>query len=341
MEHEFGIDTFGDVTHDAAGHRLSHAQVVRNVVEEGVLADQVGLHSIGLGEHHRDDYAVSAPEILLAAIAARTRTLRLGTAVTVLSSDDPVRVHERFATLDAVSGGRAEIMVGRGSFTESFPLFGHDLADYEQLFEEKLALFATLRQGGRTSWEGKLTQSLDAVTLYPPFEHGPLTTWVAVGGSPQSVVRAAQYGFPLMLAIIGGPASRFAPFADLHRRALSEFGLEPQPVGYHSPGHVADTDDQAREELYGPWADNVGRIGAERGWGAPSRAQFEQEVSHGALVVGSPETVARKIADGLTALGAQRFHLKVSNGPLSHESILRSIELYGTKVVPLVRDMLA
>lgn len=341
MELEFGIDTFGDVTRDLSGQRLHPAQVVRNVVEEGVLADQVGLHAIGIGEHHRDDFAVSAPDMVLAAIAARTTTLRLATAVTVLSSDDPVRVHERFATLDALSDGRAEIVVGRGSFTESFPLFGLDLADYEELFEEKLALFVRLREGGPVSWQGQHTQTLVDATVHPPMEHGPLKTWVAVGGSPQSVVRAAHHGLPLMLAIIGGPVARFAPFADLHRRALTEFGKDPQPVGYHSYGHVADTDERAQAEFYAPYTEQVVRIGRERGWGAPSRAQFENELAHGSMAVGSPETVARKIADGMRALGAQRFHLKVSTGALSHERLMRSIELYGTRVVPLVRELLA
>lgn len=341
MDYELGIDTFGDVTHDLSGRRLHPAQVVRNVVDEGVLADQVGLHSIGIGEHHRDDFAVSAPEMLLAAIAARTERIRLATAVTVLSSDDPVRVHERFSTLDALSNGRAEIVVGRGSFTESFPLFGYDLADYEDLFEEKLALFARLRDGGPVSWEGRHTATLTNATVFPPMEHGPLPTWVAVGGSPQSVVRAAHYGLPLMLAIIGGPVARFAPFADLHRRALAEFGQAPQPIGYHSYGHVAETDEQAAEEIYDAWHEQVTRIGGERGWGRPSREQFENEVAYGSMAVGSPETVARKIADGLRSLGAQRFHLKVSTGRLAHERLLRSIELYGTRVVPLVRDMLA
>ncbi len=338
---ELGIDTFGDVTRGADGAFLSHAQVVRNVVNEGVLADEVGLDFIGVGEHHRDDFAISSPEMVLAAIAARTKRIHLGSAVTVLSSDDPVRVYERFATLDALSNGRAEIILGRGSFTESFPLFGYDLADYEALFDEKLALFSALRTEQPVTWEGKLTQNLDAVTLYPPIEHGTLKAWVAVGGSPQSVVRAAHHALPLMLAIIGGPVDRFAPFADLYRRALEEFGHEPLPVGYHSFGHVAATDAQAVDEFYDAWYANVSRIGAERGWSRPTRASFEHELKHGSMAVGAPETVARKIAAGVKALGAARFDLKVSTGPMAHEVISSSIELYGTKVAPLVRDMLA
>lgn len=342
MTHEFGIDTFGDVTAGPDGALLSHAQTVRNVVEEGVRADEVGLDFIGIGEHHRDDFAVSAPEMVLAAIAARTENIHLGSAVTVLSSDDPVRVHERFATLDALSSGRAEVILGRGSFTESFPLFGYRLEDYEDLFEEKLALFAKLRKEQPVTWQGTHTQDLADVTLYPPVESGALTTWIAVGGSPQSVIRAAHHDLPLMLAIIGGPVDRFAPFADLYRRALAEFGAtETNPIGYHSYGHVADTDEQAMEELYEPYTAQVARIGAERGWGRPSRASFEHEAQHGSMAVGSPETVARKIAAGMAALGATRFDLKVSTGPLAHEKIMHSIELYGEKVVPLVRDMLS
>ena len=341
MELEFGIDTFGDVTATEDGTLLPHDQVVRNVVEEGVLADQVGLDAIGIGEHHRDDFAVSSPEMVLAAIAARTERLKLASAVTVLSSDDTVRVFERFSTLDAISAGRAEIVVGRGSFTESFPLFGYSLSDYEALFEEKLAMFAQLIRGGRQNWEGALTQTLQNVELFPPLADGPLKTWVAVGGSPQSVVRAANYGLPLMLAIIGGPAHRFAPFADLHRRALEEMGHGPQPVGFHTYGHVAPTDDEAREQLFPAWLEQSRRIGGERGWGNMGREHFDQEASHGAMAIGSPETVARKIADGMRALGATRYQLKVSAGRLSHEAIMRSIELYGTQVVPLVKDMLA
>ncbi len=339
---EFGIDTFGDVTREN-GELISHAQTVRNVVEEGVLADQVGLHSMGIGEHHRDDFGISSPEMVLAAIAARTEKLKLASAVTVLSSDDPVRVYERFATLDALSNGRAEVVLGRGSFTESFPLFGFDLKDYEPLFEEKLELFARLRNsnGKPLSWKGTLTQNLDDVVLYPPIEQGKLTTWVAVGGSPESVVRAARHGLPLFLAIIGGPVARFAPYADLHRRALEQFGLPSQPVAYHSYGYIAETDEEAKETFYEPYLKQTRRIGRERGWGEVTRQHFEQEFRTGSMAVGSPETVARKVAEGMKSLGAQRFHLKVSTGELSHEQIMKTIELYGTKVAPLVREMVA
>jgi alkanesulfonate monooxygenase SsuD/methylene tetrahydromethanopterin reductase-like flavin-dependent oxidoreductase (luciferase family) len=221
---EFGLDTFGDVTVDGAGNRLTQAQVIRNVIEEGVLADRLGIDNFGVGEHHRDDFAISAPEVVLAAIASRTQRIRLGTAVTVLSSDDPVRVFERFATLDAISSGRAEITLGRGSFTESFPLFGYDLADYERLFSEKLDLFAQVLTEEPVSWEGSIRAALRNQHVYPKTEGGRIRTWIGVGGSPESVVRAAQYGFPLVLAVIGGSPARFAPFIDLYHRALREFG---------------------------------------------------------------------------------------------------------------------
>src|SRR5919199_2718284 len=239
---EFGLDTFGDVTVGATGAHLSQAQVIRNVVEEGVLADQLGIDAFGVGEHHRPDFAISAPELVLAAIASRTDRIRLGTAVTVLSSDDPVRVFERFATLDAISGGRAEITLGRGSFTESFPLFGYDLADYERLFSEKLDLMARLLTEDAVTWEGSVRAALRDQHVYPKTESGHIRTWIGVGGSPESVVRAAQYGFPLVLAIIGGDPVRFAPYVELYRRGLREFGHAPQPVAVHSPGFIAQTD---------------------------------------------------------------------------------------------------
>ena len=341
---DLGLDTFGDVTVDAEGRPLSPARVLRDVVAEAELADRVGVDFIGLGEHHRPDFAISAPEVVLAAIAGRTQRIRLGTAVTVLSSDDPVRVYERFSTLDAVSGGRAEVILGRGSFTESFPLFGYSLDDYEVLFEEKLAIFAALRDADRTGeparWKGTVRPPLDGVRVYPPVERPPLSTWVGVGGSPESVVRAARYGFPLTLAIIGGDPRRFMPYVDLYHRTLSQLGRELLPIGVHSPGHLAETDAQAREELWPAYEVMRNRIGAERGWGPTSRAEFESEIAAGSLYVGSPETVARKIAATVRALGASRFDLKYSAGTLRHELLLRSIELYGRRVIPLVRQLL-
>ena len=341
---ELGIDTFGDVTRDADGHPLPHAQVIRNLVDEAVLADEVGIDFIGVGEHHRADFAVSSPEMVLAAIAGRTQRIRLGSAVTVLSSDDPVRVFQRFATLDAVSNGRAEVILGRGSFTESFPLFGFPLDRYEVLFEEKLALFAALLEADRTgepaSWRGSTRAPLTGLRVHPPTERGRLTTWIGVGGSPQSVVRAAHYGLPLMLAIIGGSPRRFAPYVALYHRELAQRGLAPLPVGVHSPGHVAETDAQARDELWPAYREMRDRIGGERGWGPTSRAEFEQEADAGSLYVGSPETVARRIADTARALGLARFDLKYSSGPLAHETMLQSIALYGREVIPRVRALL-
>ncbi|MDE1569284.1 LLM class flavin-dependent oxidoreductase [Aquabacter sediminis] len=338
---ELGLDTFGDVTHGADGTPKPHAQVIRDVVEEAVLADETGIDFIGLGEHHRDDFAISAPDVVLAAIAARTRRIRLGSAVTVLSSDDPIRVYQRFSTVDALSNGRAEVILGRGSFTESFPLFGFALRDYETLFAEKLDLFVALLGNGPVSWEGSIRSPLKDQKVFPPIERGNLKTWIGVGGTPESVVRAAHYGLPLMLAIIGGAPARFRPYADLYRRALAETGKAALPIGVHSPGYVADTDEAARDEVFGPYKAMRDRIGADRGWPPMGRDEFEREVTHGSLYVGAPETVARKIAATAAALGIDRFDLKYSGGPIPHGRLMRCVELYGTKVIPLVRDMLA
>jgi probable LLM family oxidoreductase len=339
---ELGLDTFGDVTVDEDGRARTHAQVIRDVVAQGVLADEVGVDFLGVGEHHRDDFAVSAPDVVLAGIAGQTRRIRLGSAVTVLSSDDPVRVFERFSTLDALSQGRAEVILGRGSFVESFPLFGFDLAEYELLFEEKLDLFVRLLAEQPVTWSGRTRPPLQDQQVFPPTESGSLTTWVGVGGSPESVLRTARHGLPLMLAIIGGDPARFAPFADLYRRALTEYGHEARPIGAHSPGHIAATDEEAREQLYPHFKANRDRIGAERGWGPLTRAGFDREAGpHGSLYVGSPETVARKIARTVATLGLDRFDLKYSNGPMPTAQLLRSIELYGTEVIPRARELLA
>jgi len=336
---ELGLDTFGDVTVDAQGRELSQAEVLRHVVQEATLADQVGLRFFGVGEHHRKDFSISAPEVVLAAIATATTQIHLGSAVTVLSSDDPVRVFQRFSTLNAISGGRAEVILGRGSFTESYPLFGFDMAHYEELFEEKLTLFAELLKGTPIAWEGRLRPSLRTDAIYPPSETGTLTTWIAVGGSPESVVRAAYYGLPLMLAIIGGSPARFLPYADLYRQSLERFNKPLQPIGIHSPGHVAETDEQAKEEIWPHYAGLMNRIGAERGWSPIGRAHFEREAGpDGALFVGSPDTVAGKIIRAARALGLRRFDLKYSNGTLPHDRLMKSIELYGTKVAPRVRE---
>jgi probable LLM family oxidoreductase len=339
MDLELGLDTFGDVTSGAGGALLSQAQVIRNVIDEAVLADSLGVDFIGLGEHHRADFAISSPEVVLAAIAARTKRIRLGSAVTVLSSDDPIRVFQRFATLDAASNGRAEVVLGRGSFTESFPLFGFELSQYEELFEEKLDLFAALISQQAVTWSGNLRPPLNNQRVFPPIENGSLKTWIGVGGSPESVVRAVRYDLPLMLAIIGGDPRRFAPYVDLYRRAYQQIGRPVRPIGVHSHGYVADTDAQAREELWPDYKRMRDRIGAERGWPPMTRAEFDQEADHGSLYVGSPETVARRIAATAKALGISRFDMKYSAGPLPHEKLMRSIELYGREVIPLVRSL--
>ena len=342
---ELGLDTFGDVTTDANGRPLSQAQVIRNVIDEAVLADELGIFFIGVGEHHRDDFAVSSPEVVLAAIAGQTSRIRLGSAVTVLSSDDPVRVFQRFSTLDAASNGRAEIILGRGSFTESFPLFGYPRDQYETLFEEKLELFAKILQANRADapvmWRGTTRPPINGLRMFPPTESGRLTTWIGVGGSPESVVRAANYSMPLMLAIIGGNPLRFAPYIDLYYRALAERRIDALPIGVHSPGHIADTDEQAREEIWPSWRDLRNRIGAERGWGPTSRAEFDREVEVGSLYVGAPDTVARKIASMAGSLGINRFDMKYSSGTLAHDKLMRSIELYGREVIPRVHELLA
>jgi probable LLM family oxidoreductase len=342
---ELGLDTFGDITHGADGQPRSHAQVIRDVVDEAVLADELGVDFFGVGEHHRPDFAISAPEVLLATIAGRTKRIHLGSAVTVLSSDDPVRVYQRFTTLDAASNGRAEVILGRGSFTESFPLFGYALANYEVLFEEKLALFVALlghdRTGEPVTWRGTTRAPLSAQRVYPRTESGALTTWIGVGGSPESVARAARYGLPLMLAIIGGNPRRFEPYVGLYHRELKQRGAAPLPIGVHSPGYVADSDAQAREEFWPAYREMRDRIGAERGWPPTGRAEFDREIEAGSLYVGAPETVARKIAETARALGLSRFDLKYSAGALAHDKLLRCIDLYGREVIPRVRELLS
>ena len=338
---ELGLDTFGDITANADGSLKSHAQVIRDVIEEGVLADAVGIDAFGVGEHHRPDFSVSAPDVILAAMATKTKRIWLGSAVTVLSSDEPVRVFEHFSTLNAISNGRAEVTLGRGSFIESFPLFGYDLANYEKLFDEKLDLFAALLKGDAVTWSGTVRAPLHNQRVFPPIEKGNLRTWIGVGGSPESVVRAARYDLPLMLAIIGGDPKRFRPFVELYHRAFAQLSKPEQSIGIHSHGYVADTDEQAREEFWPHYKASRDRIGAERGWPPTSRVAFEQEVKGGALHLGSPETVARRIATTIKDLSAVRFDMKYSAGTLPHDKIMRCIELYGHKVVPMVREMLA
>jgi probable LLM family oxidoreductase len=339
---QLGLDTFGDVTVDESGALHSPAHALRDVVAEAELADRLRIDAFGVGEHHRPDFAISAPEVMLAAIAGRTERMLLGSAVTVLSTDDPVRVFQRFSTLNAVSGGRAEVILGRGSFTESYPLFGYDLGEYNELFEEKLALFVQLLKGGPVTWSGRTRPALGGQIVQPPIEPGrQLRAWVGVGGSPDSVVRAARHALPLTLAIIGGNPLRFRPYIDLYLESLTRYGHPKQPVAVHSPGHVADSDEQAKADLWPHYQAMMARIGAERGWPPPSRAQFEREAGpDGALCVGAPVTVAAKIVATARLLDLLRFNLKYSNGTLPHEKLIRSIQLFGDEVAPRVRGLL-
>ncbi|KRE50292.1 luciferase [Arthrobacter sp. Soil736] len=337
-----GLNTFGDVGVDSDGEPKPHAQVLREMLNQAVLADAVGLHAFGVGEHHRRDFSVSAPEVFLAGAATRTSRIRLGSAVTVLSSDDPVRVFQRFSTLDALSGGRAEVMLGRGSFIESFPLFGLDLADYEVLFEEKLELFDKVRAQKPVHWEGRTRPPLSGLSVFPPLEHHLLPAWIGVGGTPESVLRCAEYGYPVIFAIIGGQPRSFAPLVNLYREAMAKYGHPLQQIATHSPGYIADTDEAAREELFPHWLAQRNRIGAERGWGPGNRGEFDAMCGpEGALYVGSPETVAQKIALLKRNLGVDRFDLKYSNGTLPHSSMMRCIELFGTVVAPRVAELLS
>ena len=336
-----GLDTFGDVPVDDAGAPVSHAAAIRQVVDEAVLADELGVDVIALGEHHRPDYSISTPETVLAGIAARTSRIRLASGVTVLSSDDPVRVFQRFATVDAISNGRAQVILGRGSFTESFPLFGYDLGDYDVLFEEKLDLFAKLLDEKPVTWSGTTRAALHEADVFPKTESGRLDTWVGVGGSPQSAVRTARYGLPMMLAVIGGAPERFTPVVEIYRRAAEQFGTPAHPIGLHSPGFVADTDEEARELFYPAYEVLRNRIGRQRGWPPLRRAEFESELAGGSLYVGSPETVARKIARSVTALDVGRFDMVYTAGAQSTGARTRAVELFGSKVAPMVRDILS
>ncbi|WP_112238476.1 LLM class flavin-dependent oxidoreductase [Kribbella monticola] len=337
----FGLDTFGDIPEDDEGRLVSAAAAIRQVIDEAVLADELGVDAIALGEHHRPEYSISTPETVLAAIGARTSRIKLGSGVTVLSSDDPVRVFQRFSTVDAISNGRAEVILGRGSFTESFPLFGYDLQDYEVLFEEKLQLFARLLEEKPVTWSGTTRAALENAEVYPKTESGRLTTWVGVGGTPQSVVRTAYYGLPLMLAIIGGSPERFSSYVDLYRRAAEQFGTVAHPVGMHSPGFVADTDEEAKEVFWPRYKVMRDRIGALRGWPPVKRSEFDAEVAHGSMYVGSPDTVAQRIADAVKKLDVGRFDLIYSAGSVPVSARLKAVELYGAKVIPMVRELLA
>ncbi|HZF57509.1 MAG TPA: LLM class flavin-dependent oxidoreductase [Rubrobacter sp.] len=333
---ELGLYTFADV-----GPEIGPERRLRNLMEEIELADQVGLDVFGVGEHHRPDYAVSSPAVALAAAAARTENIRLTSAVTVLSSDDPVRVFQDFATLDLLSGGRAEIMAGRGSFIESFPLFGYDLDDYDVLFAEKLELLLKLRESKRVTWSGEHRAPLVDAGVFPRPVQDPLPLWIAVGGTPQSVVRAALLGLPLAIAIIGGQPENFAPLARLYREAATRAGHDPagMEISINSHAYVADTSQQAGDEFFPTYAAMMNRIGRERGWSPMRRGQFEAgRAPRGALLVGSPEEVAEKILFEHELFGNTRFMAQISVGALPHEKVMRAIELFGTEVAPTVRE---
>lgn len=342
---EIGITTFVETTPDVdTGKTISHAERIQNVVEEIVLADEVGLDVFGVGEHHRKDYAAYAPAVILAAAASRTKNIRLTSAVSVLSSDDPVRVYQQFATLDAISHGRAEIMAGRGSFIESFPLFGYDLRDYDELFDEKLALLLELQQSEIINWEGKHRPSIYNRGIYPRPVQDPLPVWIASGGTPESVIRAGILGLPLVLAIIGGSPLRFAPLVELYRRAARENGHDPDQltVASHSHGFVAETTDLAADKFYPSTAYAMNVIGRERGWPPYTRETFDEaRTLEGALYVGDPEYVAEKIIFLRKNVGITRFMLHVPVGSMPHEDVMRSIELLGKEVAPIVREEIA
>ncbi len=344
MTYTFGLDTFGDRNGGADGKPLSHAETIRNVVEEGVFAEQAGVDFFGIGEHHTDYFPMPAGDVVLAAIAARTERIRLGSAVTVLSSDDPVRVFQEFATVDLLSGGRAEIMAGRGSFIESYPLFGYNLDDYDELFAEKLDLLLTLRKSTKVTWEGRLRPPIENRGVYPRPVQDPIPVWIAVGGTPQSVVRAGTLGLPLAVAIIGGTPVHFVDLVELYRESGRAAGHAPETLklSINSHGFVADTSRQAADDAWPPYLDTMGRIGKERGWPPPTRQRFEAERSpRGAILVGDPQEVIDKILWEHEIFKMDRFLIQFSVGTMPHAKMLRAIELFGTRVAPEVRKAVA
>ena len=342
---QLGVYTFVETDRDpATGRPINVERTLAETMAEIELADRVGLDVFALGEHHRPDYAISAPAVALAYAAARTKSIRLSSAVTVLSSDDPVRVYQQFATLDLLSGGRAEIMAGRGSFIESFPLFGYDLDDYDELFAEKLELLLAIRANERVTWEGRLRAPLKGLGVYPRALQTPLPVWIAVGGTPQSVARAGMLGLPLALAIIGGEPARFAPLARLYREAAARSGVDPAALalGVNGHGFLADTKEAAIEAFYAPYVETMSRVGRERGWPGMTRAQFDQGCSpSGHLMVGTPQDAIARILAQYEVFGHQRYLMQMRVGAMPHKAVMRSIELFGTVVAPAVREAIA
>ena len=336
---ELGISSFAELTPDpVTGKTISGHQRMMDLMEEIELADQIGLDVYALGEHHRPDFIVSSPAVVLAAAAVKTSHIRLSSAVTVLSSDDPVRVFQDFATVDLLSGGRAEIMAGRGSFIESFPLFGYDLKDYDELFSEKLELLLKLNESEKISWKGKHRSSIQNLGVYPrPFQK-KLPVWIAVGGTPESVIRSGKLGLPMALAIIGGSPANFLPLVELYRKTSAAAGHGRLPLAVHSHGYISEDSQQAADEFFPSYAYVMSNIGRERGWPPTTRAQFEAGRSkQGALLVGSPQQVIDKILFEKELFGLDRFLLHVSVGTMPHAQIMHSIELFGTQVAPVIR----
>ncbi len=337
---QFGLDTFGDLAYDdETGALMNYEESLQMIVKEAMLADELGIDVLALGEHHRKEFSISSPDTVLAALALVTKNIILGTGVTVLSSDDPVRVYERFATIDALSNGRAQIMIGRGSFIESFPLFGYDLKDYNELFEEKIALLYELLKNEPVTWKGEFTQTLNNIQVYPKLQKR-LDVHVGVGGSPDSIIRAAKYGFPVMLAIIGGEPTRFKPYVELYHRAAEQFNQPLHPLGMHSHGVIADTDEEAYEIAYQYIRGSMDMIGKERGWAPMNQERFDFEVKHGSYYVGSVETVAQKMARMIPAVGVQRFDLIYGIGGQKQKDRFKTIQLYGEQVIPRVKEIL-
>ncbi|MEX0684875.1 MAG: LLM class flavin-dependent oxidoreductase [Balneolales bacterium] len=339
---ELGIYTFAETTPDpTTGKTISASERLHHLIEEIQLADQEGLDVFGIGEHHRSEYTASSPAVILAAATRQTKNIRLTSAVSVLGSDDPVRVFQDFATLDLLSNGRAEIMAGRGSFIESFPLFGYDLSDYNELFSEKLELLLKLRESAHITWSGKHRPPLTGQGVYPRPIQNPIPIWIAVGGTPESAVRAGKYGLPMALAIIGGRPEQFAPMAELHKKAGKESGYDSLPLSINSHGYIAETTQQAADDAFPAFATTMDKIGRERGWPPMTRQQFDASIAlNGANFVGSPQDIIDKILYQHKIFGHQRFLLQFSVGTLPHDKIMKSIELFATKVAPVIRKEL-